>query len=81
MKIPTLISKHKLFTIVQDQLHNDNFAAKYYRFLNWAEPSIKQVSKAANDKDQNTTAVSFFFLFSAPAILAARLSIACSSNF
>ena len=32
------------------------------RLQNQAEPSIKQLSKAANRKDQNTTAVSFFFL-------------------
>ena len=36
---------------------------KWYQFANWAEPSIKQVSRVANRKDKNTIAVSFVFLF------------------
>ena len=63
------------------ELYNIKFVAKWYQFSNWAEPSIKQVSKVANRKYQNTTAVSFFFLFFAPSLLAARLLISCSSNF
>ena len=46
-----------------------------YQFANWAEPSIKQVSTAANRKDQKTTTVSFFFLF-----LRARASTAANRN-
>ena len=48
---------------VQDRLHNDTSAAKWYQFDNWAEPSIKQVSKATNRNDQDTTTISFFFRF------------------
>ena len=51
-------------TIKTRVVHNIDFAAKWYQFANWAEPSIKQVSKAANRKDQkyHSLSIRLFFL-------------------
>ena len=50
-------------TIKTRVVHNIDFAAKWYQFANWAEPSIKQVSTAANQKDQKYQRSLFLFPF------------------
>ena len=70
--LPRTICQAWTITLCRVCFRKLHFSAKSHCFSKWEELSIKELSTAANTKIKRTSAVSFFFLPSAPAYLACR---------